>query len=68
MTRNPHAPLLHLARRLHLVLLALGLNLPLAAQVLESTLPPPGINAPFVNPDVTQWIEAFEHEGREIWD
>jgi predicted methyltransferase len=28
----------------------------------------PGINAPFENPEVTQWIEAFEREGREIWD
>lgn len=68
MTGNPSAPLLRCARRLGLVLLALGLSLPLAAQVRESALPPPGINAPFENPDVTLWIEAFEREGREIWD
>lgn len=28
----------------------------------------PGINAPFEAPDVGCWIEAFEREGREIWD
>lgn len=68
MTRNLLALLLRHARRLSVVLLALGLSLPLAAQVRESALPPPGINAPFENPNVTQWIEAFEREGREIWD
>lgn len=68
MTLSPIALLLRFKRHLSLVFLALGLSLPLAAQVQESALPPPGINAPFENPNVAQWIEAFEREGREIWD
>jgi len=49
-------------------LLVLGLALlGLPASALESSVRP-GINAPFEHPEVTQWIEAFEREGREIWD
>ena len=28
----------------------------------------PGINKEFINPDPKQWVERFEHEGREIYD
>ncbi len=28
----------------------------------------PGINTSFQDPEVGQWVEAFEREGREIWD
>jgi predicted methyltransferase len=49
----------------------------LAALLVASASPPalareasvsPGINAPFETPEVSGWIEAFESEGREIWD
>jgi len=28
----------------------------------------PGINRPYVDPDVAQWRGVFERDGREIWD
>lgn len=60
------APFLH--RLLQFLLLALALALPgLPASAREPSVRP-GINDPFENPAVTQWIEAFEREGREIWD
>ncbi len=55
-----------LRRLLQLLLLSLAL-VGLSAAALESSVRP-GINAPFENPELTQWIEAFEREGREIWD
>jgi len=46
-------------------LLALSfLAIPLAAEQSAS----PGINRPYVNPNVTQWRGVFERDGREIWD
>ncbi len=47
-----------------LLFVVLG-TLPLAAQ--EKSVKP-GINKSFRNPDVKQFIERFEREGREIWD
>ncbi|MHC5003355.1 MAG: class I SAM-dependent methyltransferase [Planctomycetota bacterium] len=38
------------------------------APVAEETSVAPGINAPYVDPDVSQWVERFEREGREIYD
>jgi SAM-dependent methyltransferase len=28
----------------------------------------PGINSPYVNPDVRRWLGVFERDGREVWD
>lgn len=28
----------------------------------------PGINQPYLNPDISQWVERFESEGRDIYD
>ncbi len=44
---------------------AAGVALPLAEQSVK-----PGINAEYLKPDleVTQWVERFEREGREIYD
>ena len=28
----------------------------------------PGINAPYVQPNIDEWVERFEHSGREVFD
>lgn len=67
MSGGPSGPGATAIRRL-LPFLFLGLALfSLATSAREPSVRP-GINAPFENPAVTQWIEAFEREGREIWD
>ncbi len=55
-------------RRLNLActLLLLGLSVSIATGQEKSVKP--GINKAFANPDVKQFIERFEREGREIWD
>lgn len=52
-------------RRILACILLAVIPLPVVAQ--EKSVKP-GINKSFKNPDVKQFIERFEREGREIWD
>lgn len=52
---------------LHVLLLAFSLALLGPASALEPSVRP-GINAPFENPSFEEWVERFEHEGREVYD
>lgn len=52
---------------LYAVLLAFSLCCGGAALAKEQSVRP-GINAPFDNPTFQEWVERFEHEGREVYD
>ena len=54
-------------RCLHALLLAFSLALAGPALAKEQSVSP-GINAPFENPTFQEWVERFEHEGREVYD
>jgi ubiquinone/menaquinone biosynthesis C-methylase UbiE len=49
------------------ILLLTGLLLVLAAVAQEQNVRP-GINRHFENPDWQQWVNTFEHPGREVYD
>lgn len=61
----PSPPRRRVAALLLAALLAASGNAPALGR---ETSVRPGINAPFEAPDVGRWIEAFESEGREIWE
>jgi len=50
-----------------IILLLTGLLLAFAAAAQEQSVRP-GINRHFMNPDWQQWVNAFEHPGREVYD
>jgi len=52
---------------LHALLLALALCFAAPLLAKEQSVRP-GINAPFENPTFQEWVERFEHEGREVYD
>lgn len=39
-----------------------------AAAVAKEQSVHPGINVPFEHPNYQEWVERFEHEGREVYD
>lgn len=41
---------------------------PSAAPALPEASVRPGINAEYMDGDVSKWVERFEHEGREVYD
>lgn len=51
---------------------ALALTMVLIAPVLQAQLPapavPPGINAPYLSPDISEWVRRFETPGRDVYD
>lgn len=49
------------------LLLVLALCLGAPSFALEQSVHP-GINAPFEHPNFQEWVERFEHEGREVYD